>query len=378
MRRRTSLRERGQVLVLAAFGMAAMMGFVGLAVDGGLYMVNRRELQNSSDAASLAAVAHLPGDADAAHAAALAWAANNGMDPEDIEGVTDCDDGYLDDADTCVRVKVRRDSPSIFFRVLGVLDAEVTAKAAAQTGSLVGVTGLTPFGVLEEAVNECDLPPPIECLVTLKYDVQDVGANIGDLDFDGQGGGGADLEDKIKGGNVGPLCSINEDPIVVGCETTEPAKPGNTVGKIRPAMNWRLNETTGECDTIGEVFQDTDSDGTIEIVAGCNPWGGAVQGDTDGDGGSCDNILWHDDEGNASERGSCRVIAVPVVNELTPPNEPMTNLGFALFWVDTLGHCSGNDCEINGYFIDAEVSVGGLLGAYNPDNTPFRVSKLVE
>jgi hypothetical protein len=364
------------VLVLAAFGMAAMMGFVGLAVDGGLYMVNRRELQNASDAASLAAVAQLPGDAGAAHAAALAWAANNGMDPEEIVGVTDCDDGVLENGDTCVRVKVRRDSPSIFFRVLGVVDKEVTAKAAAQTGSLAGVTGLAPFGVLEEAVQYCEEisdPPPADCLVTLKYDVQDVGANIGDLDLDLKGGGAEDLGLMIKGGNKHPVCSTRETP-PPGCETSEPAKPGNTVGEIRPAMNWRLNETTEQCNSIIDILQpDSDGDGRPEIVAGCNPWGEAARIDTDNDGGTCDNIRWKD-----GMRGSCRLVALPVVEALTPPNEYMTNLRFALFWLHELGQCTGNNCEIMGYFIDAEVSVRGLLGPYDPSNTPFVVSKLVE
>ena len=363
--------ERGQVLILAAFAMTAFLGLVGMVVDGGIYLQERRQLQNAADAAALAGVPFLPGDTAGAEQAARDWAANNGMDPSEITSVT------FEEGNTRIRVQLQRDVPAQFARVLGFIDFDVNASAAAQTGSSSGITGLAPFGVLESAVNFCDTPPPVNCLVTLKYDVNNTGATIGDLNFDGVGGGGSELDAIIRGGNRVPVCSINEPSPPPGCQSMEPQKTGNTTGKIREAVNWRISETTGECDTLSEVIgPDLDHDGTPDIVSKCNPWNKSAT-DTDGDGGTCDNL--------PNGVGSCRLIAIPVIagdvnGDFPPPSEDVTNIWFALFWLEPFenGMCSGNSCEIKGYFIDAEASVGGLLGVPNPGNNPFVVFKLVE
>ena len=360
--------ERGQGLILAALGMAVLLGFTAMAVDVGLFLHDRRSLQNAADAASLAGVPFLPNNPGAAEAAARQWAANNGINLEEITAVE------FADGNTLIRVRVQRDVPAMFARVLGFANFEAHAVAAAQIGSMNGVTGLAPFGVLEGAVQYCSLPPPVGCLSTLKYDVNDTGATIGDLDFDGDGGGANEVNEMIKGGNQNPLCSINEPSPPPGCPTGEGQKPGNSTGQIRDAINWRISQTTSQCDTLGEVVgPDTNSDGRPEIVSQCNPWSKAAA-DTDGDGGTCDNL--------PGGIGSCRILAIPVIqgNELPAPSQDVTNVKFALFWLEPFesGKCSGNKCEVRGYFIDAEVSVNGLLGDLDPENNPFVVFKLVE
>ncbi len=54
--------ENGQILILLALGMVALLGFTALAIDGGMYFSDRRYSQNTADAAAFAG----------AHAAALA------------------------------------------------------------------------------------------------------------------------------------------------------------------------------------------------------------------------------------------------------------------------------------------------------------------
>ena len=49
------MRQRGAVAILVAVAMVAMLGFLGLAVDGGHLYLTKTELQNSADACSLAA-----------------------------------------------------------------------------------------------------------------------------------------------------------------------------------------------------------------------------------------------------------------------------------------------------------------------------------
>src|SRR4051812_46344703 len=47
-------RERGQVLVIMALAMIALLGITGVAVDMGYAYAHRREVQNAADAAALA------------------------------------------------------------------------------------------------------------------------------------------------------------------------------------------------------------------------------------------------------------------------------------------------------------------------------------
>ena len=371
--------EQGQTLPLVALLLFVVVGMVALTIDVGIFFHERRDLQNAADAAALAGAQALPEDPDEAVALATQWASENGISASELESVEVSTTDYPNDT---ITVEVKRDVNFVFASVLGIVSAENNARAAAQAGSLSGATGLAPFGVLEDAISYCSYsqiilsPVPPACVSTLKYDVNDTGATIGDLDFDGKGGGANELYQKILGGNKDPLCSINEAP-PPGCATQEPSKSGNSTGQIRDGMNWRLSNTTSQCDTILEVIgPDTNGDGRPEVRPECNPWSVAAT-DTDGDGGICDNISWQ-----GSLRGSCRLIAIPIIqgSQLPPPDEDVVNVGFALFWLLPLvnGLCSGNDCTIFGVFIDAEVSISGLLGQFNPDNTPFRVVSLIE
>src|SRR2546422_931554 len=52
--RRLRKQTRGQALVTMAVSMVVLLGFVGLAIDVGMLMVTRNEMQNAADAAALA------------------------------------------------------------------------------------------------------------------------------------------------------------------------------------------------------------------------------------------------------------------------------------------------------------------------------------
>src|SRR3989304_6288142 len=83
----SSQREKGQTLIMFVLLLAVLLGFVALAVDIGLYLHERRQLQNSADAAALAGVPYLPDSPGTAQSTALAWAANNGIAPNEVVAV---------------------------------------------------------------------------------------------------------------------------------------------------------------------------------------------------------------------------------------------------------------------------------------------------
>src|SRR5262245_54225697 len=70
--RDTPMRQRGVALVLFAIAMVAMLGLVGLALDGGHGMLNKTRLQNVVDAAALSAAKTLDQTGDEALATAEA------------------------------------------------------------------------------------------------------------------------------------------------------------------------------------------------------------------------------------------------------------------------------------------------------------------
>ncbi len=53
-----SARRRGSVLPLLAVSMAAMIGFLALAIDVGMLVIARTQAQNAADLAALTAARH--------------------------------------------------------------------------------------------------------------------------------------------------------------------------------------------------------------------------------------------------------------------------------------------------------------------------------
>src|SRR3954453_9668566 len=79
-RRRPTRHERGQVLVIFALALIAIVAMTGLVLDGGSTFVQRRDQQNVADAAALAAAYSYAttGSTSAATAAAQSIATANG------------------------------------------------------------------------------------------------------------------------------------------------------------------------------------------------------------------------------------------------------------------------------------------------------------
>lgn len=142
--------ERGQVLIFVVFGMLALVGMTGLAVDGGNAYSDRRHAQNAADTAALAAGLTLirntdvqtgllnPGGWTAAHDAGMARAAGNGYNNAGLNTVTvnrcsdsgvNCTlpnplpplpDGSADSLSNYVHVAITSHINTYFARVLGI------------------------------------------------------------------------------------------------------------------------------------------------------------------------------------------------------------------------------------------------------------------
>jgi hypothetical protein len=150
------VRERGQALILVIFSIFGLLVLVGLAVDLGLYYIERVRIVRAVDSATLAAAYELPLE-EAARIQAVDYLQQNGydvMDPDTalvVDGVTVSPSTsgvtrtviYLDTAqfqdppgssDTAYRIeiKVRRKVPVIFMQFAGFGDIFTEASAVAE------------------------------------------------------------------------------------------------------------------------------------------------------------------------------------------------------------------------------------------------------
>jgi Flp pilus assembly protein TadG len=135
--RRTRLQEeRGATAVLAGVLMVGLVGFTGLAVDGGATYAKHQELQNGADAAALAAAHECADDEDNCHDAYLQseagpyGEANVRADTDTVSTSFD-----VDLAAQTVTATVTGTRFHWFMPVVGVSESELSPDATATWGS---------------------------------------------------------------------------------------------------------------------------------------------------------------------------------------------------------------------------------------------------
>lgn len=137
------LRRQGQSLVIVAIFALTLFLFMGVGIDSSMLYLERRHLQNTVDAACLAAATriaapNLPGDPDSAltpRDVALKYINNNigsgalAMDPATVQPIIlQAEEGNRD-----VRIQLTAQASSFFMRVAGVNTYTVTARAHCDT-----------------------------------------------------------------------------------------------------------------------------------------------------------------------------------------------------------------------------------------------------
>ena len=171
------------------------------------------------------------------------------------------------------------------------------------------------------------------------------------------GSGSSTYGDTIHNGSTSVVCAQG----VTGCTTVSPqctgsvcpTEPGNKVGDTRTEVNYRMTNTDPHCDTFAEVFSGP-VNGKYVINKQCNPWlSGGYK--------------------------SLRVVIVPTINSLCNGSCNVTVTGFSLFWLEGFGGggCTGNNCEVQGRFVNADMTVDALTGIYDA-NSSLHFTKLSE
>jgi Flp pilus assembly protein TadG len=258
-------RQRGIVLVLVTIAMLAMLGIVGLALDGGHEMLNKTRLQNVVDAAALSAAKTLDqteGDAALAQAEALGMFSANAA----VNGNAEIQSSYAGgDLDISVQfsntlvpfapgtaparyVRVRATNlrlPGWFIPVMGVDEKVVGASAiAGPSPTLEQICNIAPMMVCGDPAAaaagdpfygyEPGQPEVLKTSTSGGGNFQVGPGNFQLIRLDGMAGG-ADIR-RAMAGDYNACLNLDE---------TIPTEPGNTVGPVVQGLNTRLGSYAG-------------------------------------------------------------------------------------------------------------------------------------
>ena len=206
----------------------ALLGVSGLVVDGGNWLVNRRELQNAADAAALTGASKIPSGTSQARDAANEQYSKNGL-PSDSLTVSNTTDHVTDDS---VPVTASRNVDTFFTTSFGLDSVTETATAQATVESFTTINGVTamPWGVLQgtyvpgQPYSSTPRPPPTPTTAHSASPTSPAPTAPSPA---------AQTSTKTKSPGLQPVC-----PITLG-ETLQ-TEPGDNSGPTAQGLNTRI------------------------------------------------------------------------------------------------------------------------------------------
>lgn len=292
-------QERGQVLVVSALVMPVVLGAVGFAVDVGMIMHTRTDLQKSADAMALAGARRLCGTTACetnAGTDANTWGTSNGVGGSDGKTITygvDCA-GSTSAAHDLITVNLSRSQPSFFARVVGYSGGTIHACATAKVGVAAAGEDMLPFGFHRTDPYPGTNPQDVcyfyetngsvnpdlwnnSCMVKIPSPSESWGSgNAGAVRLD-EGGPETNYDGGCNPGSSGSeeyeenIEDGSECKYAVGDEITP--KTGNMKGPTCDGFTTRLS---GNSDSLASVFGSPDTDGVYRNVNTKSPRFGIV------------------------------------------------------------------------------------------------------
>lgn len=240
-------RERGQALVLFVLGLAVLLGFTAMSVDVGLFLHQRRDLQNDADAAALAGAAYLP-DASLATLKAQEWAGKNFDDGDEV--IKSIEVFSYREPNDRITVTTEQEVSFVFARALGLTSDTMGASATAGRVP-VFASCIAPWavqGVTNDAAVDYGLDADGLYVFQLSASDWSTPGNFGALAV--YGGGTSDYRKSIEG-NCGLMVACGSDsPYVAEGQTLACATQTGALGQnTNDALKTRYPSSTwGTCD----------------------------------------------------------------------------------------------------------------------------------
>lgn len=215
-------------MALVVVFLALITAAMALAIDIGMSVVERGQIQNAADSAALAGVGELPDSYNNARSVALDYCGRHNVAPAEVNV-------SFPYGPARIRVRIDRSADYFFARIFGKMKGAIAVEAEAETGVAGAITGVIPIGVekrnfaygevytLKRGAGSCDLHnSPGDC------------SNFGPLAL---GGNGASIyEDNLINGYDG----------VIRAGDWIPTEPGDIVGPTKAGIKSRVDDGPGE------------------------------------------------------------------------------------------------------------------------------------
>ncbi len=259
----TRSRRSGSVVVLVTLSMTTLCGMAALAVDYGMMISTRNQLQRSCDAAALAALSYLPRSKSDAQTAAVFYARQNGNVRVKRSAGDDDDDDDSASAGS-VEARDRISFPSDFrvtvpaVRKVGFLFAPLLpgkltngnvrarSTAAVQLRDRLNSPAVAPFGITPETYQAGLSSGAAITMRLIEQNKEGLGLNefvTFDLRSDGNGKSPAQLEDQLKWSTT-----FNEPTFIGGYEKTLNADDQAQSHAVDDGVETRFNAAGGVSD----------------------------------------------------------------------------------------------------------------------------------
>ena len=308
--------ERGQIAVIAAFVLIAVMGMMVFVIDVGSVYQTRRNLQTIADSAALAGVQELPEFPGLAIQKAIDYAALNNFSISSSDVIIS--KTYVDN-DTITVTALNPNTKLYFAGIFGQNSAKVGANAKAIIGSPSKVNNVVPWGFEDN-----NYTPGVE--YTLKYGSPPAPGpgNFGGLAVDG--GGASIYKSTIINGATTPLSvGMWIDP-----------STGNMTGPTSTGVSDRIyNQPNQIFDTFSQI---TENVGSVYKL----------------------------------KKGDSQFIIVPWVTSFGNGNEPVQILGFLQFVITYVNGSVVKATFINKAILETDQGINAI------DSSGLRVIRLTQ
>ncbi len=236
--------ERGQTLAMTAVFIIVVFAFAAVVMDGGSYLLQRRNMQGSADAAALAGARALASGGSATSVARSYVETQNASDEAQVQSI-DTTGGNT------ITVTVHKDGGGEFLQVLGRESPDISATATAKVRTMGAASGMLPMAFMRGSYT-----------TGTNYEVKfdgTAGGNRGAIapkntpPTCNNSNGAADFRNLIKGSAHGGFDACAH---AIG-STDVNTEPGNMSGPTRQGFDDRMG---GDTDGINDVFEyDADS-----------------------------------------------------------------------------------------------------------------------
>jgi hypothetical protein len=325
--------EIGQTLVFVVLFMVVSICFIGVVVDGGMFLFERRDMQGTADAAALAAVRELPGSTGQASSVANDYVTSKNSSANGLVKSV-----VFSDANRTVQVTVHKTGTSNFSGILGITSPDISASATARVQMMGPRPGMLPMAFMRDSFT-----------VGTNYDIKfdsnatgNRGAIAPDMGANCTAANGADdFGNLIRGAKYGGI-----DACATPIAETLDTETGNMVGKTKAGFDDRL---VGNTDSYEDVFKTDPATGYQTIEKPDSPRIGIVPVIENINGGT----TWPNGQSQP-----IRILAYMLVyigDRNSPPNYPATTDGKTV-WVTPVRPILPADFP-DGAFVDYDASL---------------------